>query len=200
MKKSMLEFFIKINDLQKTKRYFNYEKFIESTSDHSYKLILMIDYLFDELNLQLDYHKCIKLAIYHDIGEIDLDYDIDAYASSIKENKTAKDKEEYAKIDSLANEYDLNIIKYFSEYKEKITEESKFVNACDKLEACIHVLSVKEEIMNREFFANYSDSLIILFPKLLPIYKQIKLLMKERYLELGYEWKDEYENIFNSEV
>ena len=81
MEKKTLEYLFKINDLQKTKRYGNYPQFSESTAEHTFKLILMIDYFYRELDLKLDYQKCICLAIYHDFGEMDLDKDVD-----IKEN------------------------------------------------------------------------------------------------------------------
>lgn len=195
---NILDFFLKINDLQKTDRYGKYPAFTESTSEHTFKLILIVDYLFRELKLNLDYEKCIRIAIYHDFSEIDMKVDIDAYESSKK--ATAKQKKilEAKKIEELSKEYYSEIKDLFEEYEAKASEEARFVNACDKLEACVHVLSIREEIMNYEFFATYSDQTIVSFPQLLPIYQQVKLLMKKRYQELGYEWKKEYEEIFNN--
>jgi len=195
MNKTM-EFFLKINDLQNTKRYGKYPAYTESTSEHTFKVILIVDYLFRELKLDLNYGKCIKIAIYHDFSEIDLDIDIDAYESS-KMESNAKKHMESKKISEISKKFYSDIEDIFREYEEKESEESKFVNACDKLEACIYVLSKNKEIMNYEFFATYSDNTILKFPKLLPIYKEVKTLMRKRYQELGYDWKSEYDKIFN---
>lgn len=196
MKENNLEFFLKINKLQETKRYAKYPSFTESTSEHTFKLVLIVDYLFHELKLDLDYVKCIKLALYHDFGEIDLESDIDAYEQTNLSKLKDKKKLEEKKINEIVEEYNLPIRDLLDEYEEKETAEARFINACDKLEACIRVLSINKEIMNYDFFATYSDSSIKNFSKLMPIYKKIKNLMKKRYSELGYEWKKEYDEIF----
>ncbi len=197
MKENTLDFFLKINELQKTKRYASYPAYTESTSEHTFKLILIVDYLFNKLNLELDYQKCIQLAIYHDFSEIDLEADIDAYESSKIEMANNKKLMEEKKISEISKRYYSKIKDLFAEYENKMSEEAKFINACDKIEACVHVLSINDEIMNYEFFATYTDKSILNFPKLLPIYKEIKDLMKKRYQELGYDWKLEYEKIFD---
>lgn len=191
----MIEFLLKINDLQKTKRYAKYPSYTESTSEHTYKLILIVDYLYEKLNLKIDYEKCIKIAIYHDFSEIDMSADIDAFESSKESIANIKKTKEQQKIDELSKRYNQSIKYLFQEYEKKESAESRFVNACDKLEACLHVLSVNAEIMNYEFFATYSDKAMYNFPEILPIYKEVKKLMKKRYLELGYIWKSEYDII-----
>ncbi len=186
----ILNFFIKINDLQKTKRYEKYPIYRESVSEHVFKLILIINYMFDELKLKLDYKKCIETALYHDFGEMDMDSDIDAYESLEKE--LDKNEIENLKIIELSK-YDKTIKTAYDEYENKKSPESRFVRACDKIEACIHVLSMDSEIMNYEFFATYSDKTIKDFPELLPLYREIKKLMKKKYIKFGYPWKDDYE-------
>lgn len=198
MKSNTLDFLLKVNDLQKTKRYGNYPSFSESTSEHTFKLILMVDYFYKDLNLELDYEKCICLAIYHDFGEMDLDKDID-----IKENKDEdihkhKDIYESEKIKELSKNYYNPILGYFEEYKSKQTEEARFVNACDKLEGMIHPLTINEKIMNHELFAMYADKAVMAFPKLMPIYKEIKNILKLHYEKWGFEWKKEYSFIFDN--
>lgn len=198
MNSKTLKFLLKINDLQKTNRYGKYPEFIESTSEHTFKLILIVDYFYRELKLDLDYEKCIRLAIYHDFSEMDLDIDIDAYESSKIETANSKKISESMKIEEISKKYYSEIKFLFDEYEQKKSEEAKFINACDKLEACIHVLNVDYKIMNHEFFATYSDNAIINFPKLLPIYKQVKKIMKKKYKNFGYKWETEYEKIFES--
>jgi len=42
MNNKTIEFLIKVNDLQKVRRYGNYPLFSESTAEHTFKLILII--------------------------------------------------------------------------------------------------------------------------------------------------------------
>ena len=198
MKDNVINFLLKTNDLQKTSRYGDYPKFCESTAEHTFKVILIVDYLYKYFNLSLDYEKCIQLAIYHDFGEMDLEKDVDIKGNASKDIKNKKDIYEINKIQELSNYYSL-IEKYYNEYKNKNTDEAKFVNACDKLEGMIHPLSIKEPIMNQELFATYADKAIKNFPIMLPIYKKVKEILKDCYKSWGYEWKKEYDDIFNIE-
>lgn len=196
MKEKTLDFLFKINDLQKTKRYGNYPLFSESASEHTFKLILMVDYFYKELNLTLNYEKCICLSIYHDFGEMDLDKDVDIKENIDKNIHKNKDIYELEKVKELSEAYYNPIKEYYEEYKNKKTEEALFVNACDKLEGMVHPLTVNEVIMNHELFATYADKAVKNFPKLMPIYKQIKDMLKIRFDEWGFEWKKEYDSVF----
>ena len=198
MKYNTIDFLYKVNDLQKTKRYGDYPKFLESTAEHTFKVILMVDYFYKYLNLSLNYKKCIELAIYHDFGEMDLEKDVDIKGNASQDIKKAKDEYEINKIKELANNFNPLIKDYYDEYKDKITDEAKFVNACDKLEGMIHPLTVKEPIMNHELFATYADKAIKEFPLLLPVYKNIKAKLKQKYEMWGFKWEKEYDDIFNN--
>lgn len=196
MKTKELDFLFKVNDLQKTKRYGNYPLFSESTAEHTFKLILIVDYFYKELNLDLDYQKCISLSIYHDFGEMDLEKDVDIKENTVKKINIRKENYEIEKIKELSNTYYSSISTYYKEYKEKATEESRFVNACDKLEGMIHPLTINAPIMNHEIFATYADKAIEGYPKLLPVYKEIKEVLKTQYEKWGFEWKSDYDSIF----
>lgn len=200
MENNVIDFLSKINDLQKTLRYGDYPKFRESTAEHTFKVILMVDYLYKYLNLSLNYQKCIQLAIYHDFGEMDLEQDVDIKGNASKDIRKEKDGYESKKIKELSNKYYALIKNYYNEYKDKKTDEARFVNACDKLEGMIHPLTVKEPIMNHELFATYADKAIKDFPILIPIYKQVKDILKEHYELWGFEWKKEYSEIFNNSI
>jgi len=189
-----LDFLIKINDLQKTTRYGNFVDLNESTAEHTFKLLQMVDYFYKTLNLDLDYKRCIEIAIYHDFGEMDLDKDVDLTGRTAKTMDNKKHYEE-AKIEEMAKYY-APIKELFDDYEEKKTREAKFVRACDKLEGMIHPISVGKPIPNEEPFAVYGDKAVKDFPELMPIYKEIKKVLKAKYNEWGYEWKKEYESIF----
>ncbi len=196
----IIEFLYKINDLQNTTRYGNYPKFSESTSDHTFKVILMVDCLYKYFNLSLDYKKCIELAIYHDFGEMDLEKDVDIKENTSSNIKEKKDKYERYKIKELSKKYYSSIENYYNEYKDKLSEEAKFVNACDKLEGMIHPLTINEPIMNHELFATYADNAVRNFPIMMNLYKEIKEIIKEKYNEWNFEWKEEYDEIFTSSL
>lgn len=199
MEDNIIKYLLKINDLQKTLRYGDYPKFWESTAEHTFKVILIVDYLYKALNLSLDYEKCIRLAVYHDFGEMDLEKDVDIKGNASKTIKKNKDEYEIKKIKELASIYYSYINDYYYEYKNKMTEEACFVNACDKLEGMIHPLAVNEPIMNHELFATYADKAISSFPILIPLYKRLKEIIKERYITWGFTWKKEYDDIFKIE-
>ena len=196
MEEKTIDFLFKINDLQKTKRYGNYPAFSESTSEHTFKLILIVDYFYKELELDLNYERCINLSIYHDFGEMDLDKDVDIKENTDNNIKKNKECYELEKIKELSEIYYNPIKEYYQEYKEKKTQEALFVNACDKLEGMIHPLTIDDIIMNHDIFATYADKAIKNFPQLIPIYREVKKILAARYKEWGFEWKDEYDSIF----
>ena len=169
-----ISFLLKVNDLQKTKRYGHYEKFWESTSEHIFKLVLIVDYFYHELKLDLNYEDCMHYALYHDFGEMDLKMDIDAKESEDKNVNKLKTEQEQAKINFLSTKYYEPIAKYYEAYQSNVTKEAKFVRACDKIEA-------------------YADKCILDFPVLLPVYRKIKKIMREAYQKYNLEWKEEYE-------
>ena len=191
-----LEFLMKINDLQKTKRYGNNPDFWESTAEHTFKLVQIVDYFYKELKLTLNYERCIRLALYHDFCEMDMDKDFDIKECTNDDVKKAKKECEEMKISELSHKYYAPIKDYFDEFSIKDTEEAKFVNACDKLEGMIHPLTVQKPIMNHEIFATYADKAISDFPRLIPFYKEIKKVLKEKYELWGFEWKKEYDEVF----
>lgn len=195
--KETLEFLEKVNDLQKTKRYGNNRDFWESTAEHTFKLVQIVDYFYKELNLTLNYERCIRLALYHDFCEMDMDKDFDIKECTKEDIRKAKKEYEETKINELSRKYYSSIKEYFDEFSQKNTEEAKLVNACDKLEGMIHPLTVKKPIMNHQIFATYADKAVSNFPQLMPFYKEIKRVLKEKYKQWGFEWKEEYDAIFH---
>ena len=196
MKSQDLAFLYKINDLQKTKRYGHYPAFWESTSEHTFKVVLIADYFYHKLNLNLDYQKCIELALYHDFGEMNMEEDIDIAEATKEDNKKRKDEIESATIANLSKLYNRLIANYFEEYELGESREAKFIKACDKIDGLIHPLTVDAEIMNHEIYATFADKAFINFPELMPFYREIKETMHQRFDELGFVWKDEYDAVF----
>jgi len=199
--KKEYEFFELINELQNTKRYVGYhEEFVESVPEHTYKMIVMIDRLYDLLQLNLDYRKCIKIAIYHDLCEIGLKQDIDALeAWNNIELQLSKKEQEDKKMREISQKYNSEIYDYFKEYEECESLEAKFVHAIDKLEANIRVLKESNvKYKDPDLIAVYAAKAVENFPLLIPFYKELKMVMKERYKQLSFEWKPEYDFSFEN--
>ena len=60
----------------------------------------------------------------------------------------------------------------------------------------IHPLTTNDVIMNHELFAIYADKAVKNYPKLIPIYREIKEILKARFEKWGFQWKEEYNVIF----
>jgi len=189
-----------LNELQNTKRYMEYDPiFSESVSEHSYKLIAMADKLFDLLELDLDYRKCIRLAMYHDLCEIGLKEDLDAYMVLNDDNlQILKKEQENQNILEISKTYEFkDIYDIFIEYEKQVTLESKFINALDKIEPKLRCLKVQNvKLRHPDFIATHADDSVRNFPKLLPFYKVVKEKMRERFEQSGFKWKKEYDYIF----
>lgn len=103
----------------------------ESDAEHSFSLALLVMMLAPkELNKQ----KCLELALIHDLAEI--------YAGdhTPKENISLREKlqKEHAGMEQIANELKQSEWgELFDEYNNKITKESLFVNALDKIDNVI---------------------------------------------------------------
>lgn len=193
----MLGLFSKINELELVQRYDLYPEFRENTAAHTFKVVMYVDYLYKYLKLDhLDYKKCIELAIYHDFGEMGELADIDAHKSSTDEKaRKTKQEKEQSKISELSVNYGSYIGDLFREYEDKSSEEAIFVNVCDKIDGCLYVIWQAEDyIPNHEWFATYADKAMLKFPPIWPIYEEIKKLIKGKYLQLGYDWKPEYDS------
>lgn len=128
-----------------------------------------------------------------------MDKDFDIKECTDDQIKIRKKEYESMKIKDLSDKYSENIKRYFDEFAECATKEAVYVNGCDKLEGMIHPLTVGEPIMNHELFAVYADTAVSKFPELLPFYREIKSVLKRKYEEWGFEWKEEYETVFQSE-
>jgi len=193
----MLDYFLKIEDLKKVKRYLEYDKvFSESVADHSFFVCLLGVELMGRLDLKLNFEKVVKMSLYHDLCELGLDKDYDAFlCSNSKDMKVAKKKYEQATMRKLSSDYDRDdLLELREEYEAQQTSEARFVKALDRLETLIHILNVDNvKLKNEEFTAKYCDEVIANFPELKPFYGEVKEKLKQRFEKDGLEWKKEYE-------
>ncbi len=103
----------------------------ENSAEHSWHLALAILTLKDELNIDIDIAKTVKMALVHDICEIgagDISiYDPDRSMKEVKERKYVN----YLSDTPLS--FASEIKKLWEEYEEQSTKESRWVKVVDRL-------------------------------------------------------------------
>ena len=107
------------------------ENKVESVADHSWSVAMLCMYIIQKYNLDLDLDKCIKLAIVHELGEINAGDYIPHQIS-----KEEKHKLEVQAVDDLLNEasFENDYKELWIEYENQTSEEAVFVKQVDKLE------------------------------------------------------------------
>jgi len=106
----------------------------ESVAEHSWMMTLMAFFLKDEFP-DTDIEKVIKMCIIHDLGE--------AFTGDVPTfSKTQADKNEesnllYTWVNTLPDNYRLEMTKLYDEMNKQETTEAKLYKAIDSLEALI---------------------------------------------------------------
>lgn len=174
----------------------------ESTAEHSWRMAMMAILYYNELKLDLDLEKILKLAIIHDLAEV-ITWDYDAWEthknSELQKNKEDLELEAMEKlILLLPKDLWVDVFWIWKEYEDRNTKESKFIKALDKLEALSQIIEMWYKYYDKEalFFTTYfCDKAILDFPELMDSYFVMKRKLKEEYLKWWFEWKDEYDVI-----
>ena len=114
----------------------------ESVAEHSYMMSVMAMVMSDMKNLNTE--KIIKMSILHDWAESKIG---DFMPNEITEDKKTE-LEEYAMtelLDELPSKIKNDYYDIWSDYKENLSEESRFVHELDKLE-----MALKGKIYEKE--------------------------------------------------
>ena len=172
----------------------------ESSAEHSWRLALMIFMLADELNLEIDVSRAVKIALVHDLAEA-LTGDIDAIL--IAEGKVTKEEKEIQEavaVDKIQQILPESIGKEVAdlqnEYNENKTREAKFVKALDKIETLTQLAESGYKIYDKpEFSANYANKAVGQFPELKDTLKIVKSKLKEEFEKGNIPWKKEYDSL-----
>jgi putative hydrolase of HD superfamily len=111
----------------------------ESSAEHSWSCLLIVDLVIDYLNEPLDRLKVFEYLLYHDVVEV---YAGDAKFNNPEEMKLKKEKEEKAleKISSLLPNSG-RFQRIMNEYEHRKTRESEFAKAIDCIDSCIRNLN-----------------------------------------------------------
>ncbi len=141
---NFLDIFLALSELKNTLRtgwikYHNLEeKYGESVADHSFAMAGMSYLLAQELNLNLDFDKVLKMSLFHELGEI-YGGDIVSYNNRDmnKEEKENIEKKSFQKFLTLLNNEKLKseLWDLYLEFEESESMEAKFVKSMDQLEA-----------------------------------------------------------------
>lgn len=106
----------------------------ENDAEHSWHMSIMIFLLSEYSNEKFDVLKAIKMALIHDLVEIDAG---DTYAYDKAMKATQKEREDIAAkriFGMLPDKNKKEFTELFYEFEEKITPESKFVRAMDNFQ------------------------------------------------------------------
>jgi putative hydrolase of HD superfamily len=197
----IFDFLHKIENLKSTLRYNKTTSGRkESSAEHSWRLALITFILADELKLNIDVHKSIKIALVHDLAEA-LTGDIDAIL--IAEGKFSKEEKDRQEIEAIMNLQKTlpevigkEISDLWHEYNDCETKEAKFVKALDKIETLTQLAESGHKIYDKpEFIANYANKSVKSFPELLDMLKIVKRKLKAEFDKGNIEWKDEYDSL-----
>jgi len=181
----IIDYISDIQGLKKVKRYGAYDKaFEDSVAEHCYAALVLGLKLIERFKLTLDFEKVVHAFLFHDIGELGLEYDFDAH-SVARDKKLGDKKTEYETkaVSSFAKRHGLPwVVDFNKDYRNHATAEARFVYAVDKLENTIHMLNVKGiELQNREGCLAYCDKATAAFGELEPFVNEVKRRVAERF-------------------
>jgi len=167
----------------------------ESAAEHSWRLALMSFAVAEELQLDVDVTKAMKLALIHGLVEAEIG-NIDAVLigrTITKEEKERAERQAMEKIKGLlSGVLGDEVFALREEYVACVTLEAKYIKALKRIETVLHIVEVGV-YDDYAFLATYADKDVQNFPALLPLLQDIKRKLKEDYEKAGVEWKAEYD-------
>jgi 5'-deoxynucleotidase YfbR-like HD superfamily hydrolase len=195
----IFDFLHVVCDLKNAKRYGKYDIDADSSADHSWRLSLMSFILCDELKLDIDRLKAMKIAIVHDLPEAitgDIPYMEINNGSITKEEKQKNEILAIKKMtEILPEKIGKEIYELWEEYEYSKTREGLFIKALDKIETIAHVIEKGRDYSDLDLIATYPDKYVNLknFPELIPVLKELKSRLKKEFEKRGLLWKEEYD-------
>lgn len=103
----------------------------ENSAEHSWHLAMAILVLKDELNVDIDIMKAVKMALVHDVCEIGAG-DISVYHPE-KLKKEIEEREYLQKLSLAPVTFASEIEQLWEEYEAQLTNESRWVKVVDRL-------------------------------------------------------------------
>jgi len=194
----ILEFLHLIGRLKTTYRFKANEKCLgDSSADHSWRLALMTFMIAEELKLDLDIAKAVKIALVHDLAEsITGDIDVRLIKQKVftKEQKRKSEEEAMIKLKKiLPKRLGGEINDLWLEYERESSREALYIKALDKIETSMHIVELGEGAYDdTDLIGTYGNENVAKFPELKDFSRLIKEEIKKEFKKGGFAWKEEY--------
>jgi len=194
----LFDFFLIVSKLKQTYRFSEVKDMHhDSTADHSWRLAFMAFMIANELKLDIDVLRTMKIAIVHDLAEL-VTGDIDVRLI-IDRKKTVEEKDK-GEIDAmkkitedLPEEHKKEINDLWYEYLDSKTREAKYLRALNRMEAYLQCIEAGSQSLDHpDLFANGCDDYVKDFPELKDFHKLFKDKFRVMFREAGFPWKKEY--------
>ena len=176
MDKKLVDFFLTAGKLKTTERFgwTRYKIAPESVADHSWRTALIAYVLAKQL--KLDDSKAVKMALVHDLAEVETG-DIPRNSMSIEKKDSVEGKALKEILSVLAPSEKEDIFGLCDEYKSRKTAEAKLVRDADNLDMILQALEYEksDKIELGEFFETE-----FLLPETKALAKEIKARRSRR--------------------
>lgn len=119
----------------------------ESTAEHSWRVAFMVMIIAPKLKSRINVEKAIKMAIAHDIVEIeakDVSSLVHSFNKDIKQMKEQKEELAIKNIKKRFGALTSEVEELWHEFEEQKTKEAKLVRALDKLDSRIRIIDDPE--------------------------------------------------------
>ncbi len=189
-----------ISRLKDEKRFKTVKNFDGDTvAAHSWRLAILVFLIAEELKLDINVLRAVKLALVHDFPEA-VTGDLDAHLL-YKNVKLRKDKidNEIVAIDKISSILSFSgkeeLKKLWNEYSEADTKEARYVYVLDKIEGVYTFIepSDSNHYNNPDLIATYCIKGYKLFPELKPVLDFVQNKIKLKFDERDFPWKKEYD-------
>lgn len=154
----------------------------------------------EELKLEIDVFRAVKIALVHDLAEAVAG---DFCSFDIARGKLSKQEKERAEREGMEKLRRLlpkdrgdEIYFLWEEYEQQETDEAKYIKALDKIETLIQFTETGYQIVGDadEHLAFYADNQVRNFPQLREVLKLVKKELKREYQKGEIPWKEEYDS------
>ena len=170
----------------------------DTVASHVWRLTLLLVIIAQELELDINILKAVKIALIHDLPEA-ITGDIDA--KIIYENNKIKDQKNLDEIGAIKNLKKMlpkkvgnEIYGLWKDYEKKGSPEARFVYSMDKIEGLWSYLEFqKGDFHNNDLVATYINEGYQNFPEIKEVLDYVKNRVKKEFKKRNIEWKKEYD-------
>jgi 5'-deoxynucleotidase YfbR-like HD superfamily hydrolase len=154
----------------------------------------MVTSVVELLNIDVDKARAIKLALVHNLFEVESDNTDYILIATGEVDKQAKIKLEQEQMAAIAKRFPMiGLYELFSELITNKTNEARLVNALSKIETLGHLVNCGYGVYDTpELIAVYADEAVSTYPDLLPLLGETKKRLQKEFEKGNFVWRDEY--------